>query len=112
MLVGGDGSTGRLVRPSILGELANHARSQPRSRGSALAEGRRMIRPRMFPLCLSVFAITACAASATGDDDDDKGDGLGSSPGHYIRYEKFNAMTTDAAPTGSWKTTGSALVRE
>lgn len=38
-------------------------------------------------------------------------DGGGSGAGAYILYEKFNAMPTGAAPTGTWDATG-ATVRE
>jgi hypothetical protein len=51
-------------------------------------------------------------APGTGSDaGSGKSDGGGSGAGAYILYEKFNAMATDAAPTGPWDASG-ATVRE
>jgi hypothetical protein len=59
---------------------------------------------RRFSIPLLVLLV-GCATSPTGDDGaDDEGDGKAdgaiTARGSYLRRERFNAMTTGAAPTG------------
>lgn len=68
-----------------------------------------------------LLLVAACAAAEDpiddAADDDGKADGItGTAGGSYIRYEKFNGLTTGSTPSGRWSTeqTGGAtvLVRE
>jgi hypothetical protein len=65
-----------------------------------------------------LIMLTACSAAPHavtpdaldgGDAGSGKSDGGGSGTGAYIRYEKFNAMATGAAPTGPWDATGTTV---
>lgn len=70
---------------------------------------------------LALVVLAACATRVSGPNPDlsdassgsgkSDGSGGGDGPGTYLRYEKFNAMATGAAPTG-FDVTGHALVRE
>lgn len=73
-----------------------------------LLEARAMIRWAILAL------VAACATPAADGNDggsDGKADDNDSTTSKYIRYERFNAMATDAPPT-SWSVEGSARVRE
>jgi polygalacturonase len=64
-------------------------------------------------ILLAVSAITGCATSAGGDDDDNgKTDGDGITVGRYVVNEKFNTMKTGVRPRSTWFSTGSVAVRE
>jgi Glycosyl hydrolases family 28 len=79
--------------------------------------------PRLWMVCVVAFACTASKpplspgqpdAGANGDAAVDAATDAGgrSQTGAFILYEKFNAMATGAAPTGSWTSAGSVIVRE
>ena len=70
-----------------------------------------MLRPSIL-----LALLAACAAAEDPIDDaagdDGKADGIGTAGGSYIRYDKFNGLTTGSTPSGRWtsEATGGATV--